>query len=296
MAAAVQLSLAAVCVLSALLLAAWAMDLGPAARKDVRARVMVLETSSPRSGGPATGLRSGGGELGWRHLWVTPGQVRSLQRHLASAGRPATALRTFVMIKLAAPLAWLFVGGVFASSVGAPLVWLVYFVGFGIAYMYPDIFLRARAAERTAEMVRSLPDLLDQMTIALDAGMSFESAFARVGASHQGALGPQFMRTVQDMEVGVSRRDAYLALAERNDVEDLTRLVKAMVQADEFGVPVSQVVRLLSAEMRDKRRQRAAAAAKTIPLKLLAPTMACLLPVLFIIMLTPAVMSLGSSF
>ena len=159
--------------------------------------------------------------------------------------------------------------------------------------MYPDIYINGRAVERQAQMVHALPDVLDQVTVALDAGMSFEAAFARVGASHRGPLGPEISRTVQDMAVGVPRREAYTTLAERNDIPDLNRFVKSLIQAEEFGVPISQVVRLLADEMRDKRRQRAAAMAQTVPLKLLFPMMTTLLPVLFIILLTPSIIGLG---
>ena len=91
----------------------------------------------------------------------------------------------------------------------------------------------------------------------------------------------------------MSRRDSYLALARRNDVEDLKRFTKSIVQAEEFGVPISRVVRLQADEMRDKRRQRARETAMKVPVKLLFPMLICIMPVLFIVILTPAIISLG---
>jgi len=162
-----------------------------------------------------------------------------------------------------------------------------------VSYFAPDIIVHGRAVERQTKMMYDLPDILDQIVISIEAGMGFESALARVGANNHGPLGEEIVRTVQDMTLGMSRRDSYLALARRNDVEDLKRFTKSIVQAEEFGVPISRVVRLQADEMRDKRRQRARETAMKVPVKLLFPMLICIMPVLFIVILTPAIISLG---
>ncbi len=154
--------------------------------------------------------------------------------------------------------------------------------------------MHGRAVERQTQMMYDLPDILDQIDISIEAGMGFESALARVGTNNHGPLGEEIVRTVQDMTLGMARRDSYLALASRNDVEDLNRFTKSIVQAEEFGVPISQVVRLQAEEMRDKRRQRARETAQKVPVKLLFPMLVCIMPVLFIVILTPAILSLGT--
>jgi len=284
---------------------AYALELVPTGRADVRDRIepggRPVASEADASGSGAAGqsvsqLVSKRPGLGLRRLLITSSSLATMERNISLAGKSPKLLPTLVLLKLIAPIVWGFVGWALISSLGSAPLWVAFWIGLVAAYMYPNIFINGRAQERQARMVHALPDVLDQVTVALDAGMSFEGAFARVGASHRGPLGPEIQRTVQDMAVGVPRREAYTSFADRNEIPDLKRFVKSLIQAEEFGVPISAVVRLQAEEMRDKRRQRAAAVAQTVPLKLLFPMMTTLLPVLFIILLTPAFMSMGKSF
>jgi tight adherence protein C len=90
------------------------------------------------------------------------------------------------------------------------------------------------------------------------------------------------------MQIGMSRREAYLALADRTGAPDLRRFVNAILQADRYGISISAVLRTQASEMRRKRRQRAEEQAMKIPVKVLFPLMVCILPVLFIALLGPA--------
>ncbi|MGJ9421283.1 type II secretion system F family protein [Aeromicrobium sp. CF3.5] len=274
---------------------AYAFDLFPAGRADVRNRLLARDgVGGARATTEAGGFNAERGSLGvWRHA-ASAKALKAMERNLSIAGKPLDSLRTLLIIKTVAPFLVAFTGWAYVKGTDNPLIWIGLLIGVFAAYQYPNIYCASRATEQQAAMVATLPDVLDQITIALDAGMSFEAAFARVGATNRGPLGPQIVRTVQDLAIGMPRREAYLALAERNDVDDLTQLMRSLVQAEEFGVPIAQVVRLQADEMRDKRRQRAAAKAQTVPLKLLFPMMSCFLPVLFIILLTPAVMNLGA--
>ena len=100
------------------------------------------------------------------------------------------------------------------------------------------------------------------------------------------------MRTLQDIAVGQPRREAYLALAERTGVPDLRRFIRAVVQADAYGVSIADVLRTQAQEMRLKRRQRAEEKAMQIPVKVIFPLILCILPTLFIVLLGPAVMDI----
>ncbi len=135
-----------------------------------------------------------------------------------------------------------------------------------------------------------LADTLDQMTIAVEAGLGFESAMARAGRNGKGPLAEELVRTLQDIAVGQPRRDAYLALAERTGVPDLRRFIRAVVQADAYGVSIADVLRTQAQEMRLKRRQRAEEKAMQIPVKVIFPLILCILPTLFIVLLGPAVL------
>ena len=161
-----------------------------------------------------------------------------------------------------------------------------------VAYFLPELLLYSRGQERQQAIQLELADTLDQMTIAVEAGLGFESAMARAGSNGKGPLAEELVRTLQDIAVGQPRREAYLALAERTGVVDLRRFIRAVVQADAYGVSIADVLRTQAQEMRLKRRQRAEEKAMQIPVKVIFPLILCILPTLFIVLLGPAVMDI----
>jgi tight adherence protein C len=215
-----------------------------------------------------------------------------LERQLALAGRPAAwPLKRLMAAKIllaaaAVVLGVLFIGG----SPGARSLLLALVVT-AVAYFVPDLLLYSKGTERQAAIGLELPDTLDQMTIAVEAGLGFDSAMARVGQNGKGPLAAELIRTLQDMQVGRSRREAYQELADRTTCKDLQQFVRAVIQADTYGVSVSGVLRTQAAEMRVKRRQRAEEKAMQIPVKVIFPLMVCILPVLFIALLGPAALN-----
>ena len=165
-----------------------------------------------------------------------------------------------------------------------------------VSYFLPELLLHSRGQKRREQIALELPDTLDQMTIAVEAGLSFDSAMTRAGTNGKGVLAEELVRTLQDIRVGQSRRQAYEALATRTGVPDLRKFVRAIIQADVYGVPVASVLRTQAAEMRLKRRQRAEEKAMQIPVKVIFPLMLCILPVLFIVLLGPAAMDIVAAF
>jgi tight adherence protein C len=163
------------------------------------------------------------------------------------------------------------------------------------AYHLPEAVLWSRAQERQQVIGRELPDTLDQMSIAVEAGLGFESAFARAAANGSGPLAEELVRTLQDVAVGRPRRQAYEALVRRTDVPDLRRFIGAVNQADSYGVAVADVLRTQAEEMRVKRRQRAEAEAMKVPVKVVFPLMLCILPAMLIVVVGPAVLQLMST-
>jgi tight adherence protein C len=160
-----------------------------------------------------------------------------------------------------------------------------------IAYFIPDLLLYSRGLERQAAIGLELPDTLDQMLIAVEAGLGFEASMSRAGENGKGPLAEELVRTLQDMRVGMSRSEAYQALAMRTSVPDLRAFIRAVVQADVYGISISGVLRSQAKEMRVKRRQRAEEKALQIPVKVLFPLMLLILPVLFIAVLGPTVIT-----
>ncbi|SDE92937.1 tight adherence protein C [Blastococcus fimeti] len=159
-------------------------------------------------------------------------------------------------------------------------------------YFVPDAVVWGRGKERQEAIRNELPDTLDQMTIAVEAGLGFDAALTRAAANGKGPLAEELSRTLHDVTVGRPRREAYNALARRTDVEDLRRFVGAVNQADSYGIAIADVLRAQAEDLRDKRKQRAEKKAMEIPVKVVFPLMVCILPALMIVVVGPAVMDL----
>ncbi len=170
-----------------------------------------------------------------------------------------------------------------------PMSWLITSVLLAVgAYFVPDLILGARAKERQQAIEVALADTLDQVTIAVEAGLAFEGAIARAARSGRGPLAVELMRALQEMQLGASRQEALRNLAERTEVPDLRTFIFAVIQAEGYGLPIAQVLRVQSAELREKRRMRAEERAMKVPVKIIFPLVTCIFPSLFIVLLGPA--------
>jgi tight adherence protein C len=286
---------AAVAVVSAVPLVGWAVLARPQTLA-VRARDNLtrgIELPADRTAG-----RAGPGLTARLVNGLTPGGTATRLDRLASrAGRPADwpvsklIAAKLVLTVLAGGL------GVLVISAGASTLSVLLVIAVtGVAYFVPELLLYSRGQERQAAIALELADTLDQMTIAVEAGLGFESAMSRAGKNGKGPLAEELVRTLQDIAVGQPRREAYLALAERTGVPDLRRFIGAVVQADAYGVSIADVLRTQAQEMRLKRRQRAEEKAMQIPVKVIFPLILCILPTLFIVLLGPAVMDMIAAF
>ncbi len=234
-------------------------------------------------------------KLGYR---LTPAAyVLKLDRLLSLAGRPANIpLGRLLAAKPALGLVGAMLG-LFLSSIGStPIIKLVgVFVVF-LGYFIPDLMLYSKGMERQKAMQLELANTLDQMLISVEAGLGFEGAMARAGENGKGPLAEELVRTLQDMQVGRSRRESYLALAERTNLPELRSFVQAVVQADTYGIAISRVLRVQAKVMRVKRRQRAEEKAMKLPVMILFPLLFFIFPVLFIAILGPAVINTIETF
>ncbi|TDL47274.1 type II secretion system F family protein [Kocuria rosea] len=242
-------------------------------------------------GGPA---RPSFGSL--RRLTTTKGVAR-LDRLHALAGRPASwpLSRLLVAKPLLAGTGVCLGILLLAGNTNGKMIALVIVVTC-VAYFVPDLLLYSRGTERQKAIGLELPDTLDQMMIAVEAGLGFESAMSRAGENGKGPLAEELLRTLGDMRVGMPRKDAYRALEERTNVPDLRGFTRAVVQADAYGISISTVLRTQANEMRLKRRQRAEERAMKIPVQVLMPLMLFILPVLFIAIFGPVVLTAMKQF
>jgi tight adherence protein C len=250
-----------------------------------------LSTSAPAAGS----LESrGNGATAFLRTITPEREAARARRLLLAAGHPAGM--TMARVLAAKPLLVAVVGVVALLVVDTHPGLLVALVGTAAtvgAYWLPDAVLDGRAKERQGKLTQELPDVLDEMTIAVEAGLGFEAAMTWVASNGTGVMAEEFRRTLADIAVGRPRRAAYEALVARTQIDDLRRFVAAVNQADSYGIAVSDVLRVQAAEMRIKRRQRAEEKAMKVPVKVSFPLMLCILPALLIVVLGPAFMNLG---
>ena len=174
----------------------------------------------------------------------------------------------------------------------------VIFVALGtlVGFFGPNLWLYQRAYDRANRIQRELPDAIDLLTISVESGLAFDAAIQQVARNTEGPLAEEFSRVLREMQIGQGRGAAMRSLAERTNVDDLKGFVSSMVQADSFGIPIAQVLRVQAHEMRTKRRQRAEEKAQQVPVKITIPLIFCILPCLFIAVMGPAVIHIMDSF
>lgn len=228
--------------------------------------------------------------LGRRVRAITPaGWVAALDRRVRLAGSPpAWTVERALALKLV-----LAVGGGLAlplvsGSAPSPRLIGVSLVAAWAGYVLPDALLHARGRERQKQVLKELPDTLDQLTISVEAGLGFDAAVARVAGTGTGPLAEELRRVLAEVKVGVPRGDAFRRLLDRTDVYELRHFVLALHQAEQYGLPVARVLRIQSGELRLKRRQRAEEEAMKIPVKIVFPLVFCIFPALFVVLLGPA--------
>jgi tight adherence protein C len=185
---------------------------------------------------------------------------------------------------------------VFLSDTGLGFGLTLISIASALGYYAPNLYLYQKGAERAEAIRKTFPDALDLLTISVEAGLGFDAALAHVARNIDGPLADEFSRVLQEMQIGLGRAGALRALGERTTLEDMRGFVSAMVQADAFGIPIGKVLRVQSAEIRVKRRQRVEEKAQKLPVKVLFPTMLLILPCLFIVVLGPAVISIVRMF
>ena len=293
-------------VFGACALAAWAATGQMAERSAVRSSLKQLESYegaalpsrqielsqgfAPRVFTPALAWL---GELGRR---FTPGgYIAKTTEKLNHAGKGLPKdverfLAVRVITVLLVPVAFYVCYGLLGLSGRMGLV-VVLFLAM-LLLLGPDAQLNREVEERKYKIQMKLPDVLDLLTISVEAGLGFEQALDRTVASVPGPLSDEFARMLGEVRAGASRADAMRALEQRAGVQELKSFVLAILQADAFGVSIGRILRQQADEMRVRRRQLAQERAQKAPVKMLFPMVFCIFPALFVVVLAPAMYSI----
>ena len=241
------------------------------------------------------------GVTGLGRRFTPAGYVEKVRQKLIYAGKPdQAALDRFLAIRVVSiGLAFLvfillFVFNILSLSGNLRL--MVPGLLILALVLLPDSRLNREVEARQHEIQITLPDVMDLLTISVEAGLGFEQAIDRVVNSVPGALSDEFSRMLGETRAGASRSDAMRAMDERCNVPELRSFVMAIIQADQFGVSIGRVLRGQADEMRIKRRQLAQERAQKAPVKMLIPMVFCIFPALFCVVLGPAALNIKESF
>ena len=164
--------------------------------------------------------------------------------------------------------------------------WSLVGIFFGI--VTPFLMLNHKILNREADLQNELPDVLDLLTVSVEAGLGFDGALVKLSEKMKGEMVDEFTRMLHEIRIGVPRRNALRSLAARCNVQDVSLFTSSLIQADQLGVSIAKVLRIQSTDMRERRRQRAEEKAMKAPIKMLFPLVFFIFPALFIVLLGPA--------
>lgn len=226
--------------------------------------------------------------------WTPAGRLTNYEKQLASAGSPPgwtveRMLASKVLIGAGTAVLLILVADL------TPLGVLLVVIGGAGGFVVPDVLLQRRIDGRNKDIRRELADVLDQISMMVQAGLGIDAALARAARSSEGPIAVELARVGQDMRVGIQRTVALANMAERVDVAELRTIVAALAQAERLGSPVSQTLEIQAHDLRLKRRQHAEEQAMKLPVKMLFPLVFCILPVLLVVVLAPAAISIFDS-
>jgi tight adherence protein C len=221
----------------------------------------------------------------------TPAKARQeLTNRLALAGNPANLTpEDFGAVRIVAAAVTAAIGLLVGLLLANP-VYLAISIAVGaiLGYYLPVMWLTQKVDARRAEIQRALPDAMDLMVIAVDAGLSFDAALTRVAEKYKNALSAEFAKMIREVSFGRPRAEAMDELGRSSGVDELHNFMQAVIQSEQFGTGIAKILRLQSDEMRRGRRQRAQEKAAQATLKMLLPMVGCIFPTLWIILLGPA--------
>jgi tight adherence protein C len=226
-------------------------------------------------------------------------QLARIRHRLELAGNPPQwDVDRVIALKVLGLVAGLLVGvalPVLLNAGALPLIGVTALCGIA-GYFAPNMLIYQLGYNRTEQVRRDLPDALDLLTISVEAGLAFDAGLSQVARNTTGPLAEEFFRVLQEMQIGLGRSEAMRSLGDRTDLPELRAFVTSMVQADAFGIPIAQVLRVQARELRIRRTQRAEELAQKVPVKILFPLIFCILPALFVVIIGPAAIQIFHSF
>lgn len=233
-------------------------------------------------------------------LKATPKEIiTSLEKKVQMAGNPKNlTVKDWINIQIITVvcLPLITAGTGFYFNMQVKLVVFIIILGIMMGLVIPNFLLGKKITDRQKKIQNTLPDVLDLLTVSVEAGLGFDAALSKVVDKMPGPLADEFEKVLQEIKVGKHKRDALKDMAERVNIQDLTAFIGSVIQADQFGVSIGNVLRIQSEQMRQKRRQRAQEKAMKAPVKMLIPMVLFVFPTIFSVLLGPIIIRLVSYF
>lgn len=227
-------------------------------------------------------------------ILTPPAAQARIRRRLATAGLTANwTVERIVALKAVAAIGGSGVGLFLVSAASPDARWAVVLVG-GLAaagcYL-PNAALHQLSYNRTQRIARDLPDVMDMLTISVEAGLAFDASLASVARETSGPLSQELRRVTRELQVGTGRSAVFEALADRTDVPELRGFSTSVLHATTDGLPLAGILRSQAAELRVRRTQAAEEAAQKVGVKIMVPLIFFIMPALLIVLMGPAIIT-----
>jgi tight adherence protein C len=225
---------------------------------------------------------------------LTPsGTIDNLAKQLLMAGNPMNlGPREFYGISMASTFLGVYLAfvlyrrGTTMINILLCILLLIFF------YAAPKVWLHSLVTMRQNRVRKGLPDAMDMLSVCASAGLGFDQSLQRVSEYWDTPIGREFGRVINEMEMGVTRRDALRNLADRVDIREISSFVALIIQTEQLGMSISDTLHAQAEQMRIERRHRAQEQAQKAPIKMLIPMALLIFPALLAVILGPAVPSL----
>jgi len=225
--------------------------------------------------------------------------IANMERKIIMAGRPYSwgvknwlGIQAFMVLGLPVLVLLLYI----QLRMNVSDLFIITLASVIIGLLFPNMLLNSKIRKRQSEITKSLPDIMDLLTVSVEAGLTFDSALSKVIEKMPGPLAREFETVLQEIKVGKSKKEALYQMSDRIGVQDLRSFVSAVVQADQLGVSLGRVLRLQAEQIRRNRKQRISEKAMKAPIKMLIPMVVFIFPVIFIVLLGPVVINLIDMF
>ena len=229
---------------------------------------------------------------------IAPSSIRDKYNELISSAGLQGKVKYYNILAIQLLLVILLVLLTFVISrrFGSPMNSIFLYLAVLMGILFPYSVLKSKSEERRQQIQHTLPSFLDLLHVTVEAGLSFDMSIYRTTSKLKGPISDELLFTMNEMNKGRDRSEAFRDLVKRTQVEDLATFVTSIIQAEQLGSNIGNVLRVQAETIRTTKRQRLETQAAKIPVKMTLPLTLCLLPAMLIVAVGPAIISIMENF